>query len=155
MGVFPAKEGEPNEGSDDPNDRMVKKEDDPTRGEKVATLATAGVDAFKWAKKTITGNWSTIAIVFREPKRREAFYLSTSLVDKTLNSPQLKNTLGVISKINSIGNYRADLVNYITDGTKPSSYREGMTDKEKAVYNNAVIAEGNAIMKQSNIEVKQ
>ncbi len=104
-------------------------------------------------KNTITGNVSTFAIVYQEPKLRNGFYTATNLVDKTINDPKLTSALKAIGKINEAGNFRADLINYVTDGTAPSNYKEGMSTEQKSIYNQAVKAIGNKILKTKNYPI--
>lgn len=149
--VFKEREGEPYEGSDFPEE---EKDGPPSKAENAYTATTGAVEAFKWGKKVFTGNMATFALVFQEPHKRRDFYKATNVVDKALNTPELKKTIQSVSKLNSEGNFRADLINYITDGTKPSNYQENMSAQEKANYNKQVITSGKQIMQAAGIKIQ-
>jgi RHS repeat-associated protein len=128
---------------------IVKERSGPVSGNGAYSAVTAFVDAFKWGSNVFSGNKELIAD-FDEDRLRGGFYESTNLVDKTLSSPRLGPVLNYAQKMNSIGNFRADLINYVTDGTAPNSYKEGMSNGQKAAYDKSVRSLGNWILKTNN-----
>ena len=84
-----------------------------------------------------------------EYKDRQAFYKATNWVDTYINN-------GEISRIGGdallTGQGRADLINYINDGTLPEAMKG---NKESEAYRTLVESVGNAILVTNGVEIQQ
>jgi hypothetical protein len=123
-------------------------------GKAKAFNAVAGIsEALRYGADTYKGNREVWAL-FKEDDKRQAFYRATNMVDKVLGvRSQITERLEQLH--NSQGNLRADLINYITDGTEPSNYGNAMSTEDKANYTKEVKNLGNGMMKSNGIPVRQ
>ena len=106
-------------------------------------------DLTKWAKTDLPQQLASID----EQEDRSFFYSATNLVDFYIKNGQIEK-VGAGSLVNGKG--RADLINYVNDGTLPQLITKGSPEeiKQSQDYNNLVKGVGNGILLTNDYPVR-
>ncbi|WP_295121516.1 RHS repeat-associated core domain-containing protein [uncultured Chitinophaga sp.] len=134
------------------SNQLVVGQKTPDKFNKAASKATAIQDLWNLGKGFYDGvkSFNETLILSQEEPLRKAFYRATNIVDETFSVKENSAYLSDMSKVAEIGAFRADLINYLTDGTMPADFK-GDKDK-KGYYNSEVLKVGDQLMKEYGIE---
>ncbi len=131
--------------------KLVVTESVPQKAINGGNLVTAPQELLKIGVGIYEGikSFKEMRVNVKEEELRNAFYTATKIVDATLTSKDNINYINELGKVVDVGAFRADLINYITDGTWPSQFTGDQ--KQKSYYQNEVLRVGDILMKDNNI----
>jgi RHS repeat-associated protein len=88
-------------------------------------------------------------------QQRQAFYRATKMVDYIIaNTPQLRSSFPFSMKMPDMPGFaRADLINYVLDGSLPAAAPAGMNSQNFSNYLKNIASWGNSIMEANGISL--